>query len=98
MSIEAVGSTRSRWVPHDRIVALQPQDEKSPPSVRYAGLTYGEWLAGFNKWILEVPAADNAILLGNEDRECRNILLRSCRIVASIHSVDTFTGEKSWTS
>jgi hypothetical protein len=39
-----------------------------PPTAHYAGLTYGEWLAGLNEWILEVPAADNPILLGNEDK------------------------------
>src|ERR1043166_3148582 len=39
-----------------------------PPNAHYAGSTYGEWLAGLNEWILEVPAAENLILLGNEDK------------------------------
>jgi hypothetical protein len=39
-----------------------------PPSGHYAGLTYGEWLAGLNQWYLSVPAADNPILVGNEDK------------------------------
>jgi hypothetical protein len=38
-----------------------------PPNGRYAGLTYGEWLAGLNQWYLSVPAPDNPTLLGNED-------------------------------
>jgi hypothetical protein len=39
-----------------------------PPHGHYAGLTYGEWLAGLNQWYLSVPAADNPLLLGNEDK------------------------------
>ena len=39
-----------------------------PPNAHYAGLTYDEWLAALNQWILAVPAADNANLVGNEDK------------------------------
>jgi len=39
-----------------------------PPNAHYGGLTYGEWQAEFNQWLLGVPAADNPVLLGNEDK------------------------------
>jgi hypothetical protein len=39
-----------------------------PPEAHFHGLTYGEWLAGVNQWLLSVPAADNPILDGNEDK------------------------------
>jgi hypothetical protein len=39
-----------------------------PPSGKLQGKTYGEWLAGFNQWVYGVPTADNATLLGNEDK------------------------------
>jgi len=39
-----------------------------PPNAHFDGMTYGEWLAGLNQWILSVPAADNPILEGNEDK------------------------------
>jgi len=38
-----------------------------PPNAHFHGMTYGEWLAGLNQWILSVPAADHPILEGNED-------------------------------
>jgi len=39
-----------------------------PPDAHFHGLTYGEWLAAANQWLLSVPAADNPILEGNEDK------------------------------
>jgi hypothetical protein len=39
-----------------------------PPERHYKGLTYGEWQMKFNQWFYGVPAADNASLIGNEDK------------------------------
>ena len=39
-----------------------------PPNAVYGGLSYGEWQAKLNQWQLGVPAADNPLLLGNEDK------------------------------
>lgn len=39
-----------------------------PPHGHYKGLSYGEWLVEFNQWFYGVPAADNASLIGNEDK------------------------------
>lgn len=39
-----------------------------PLNAHFHGMTYGEWLAASNQWLLSVPAADNPILEGNEDK------------------------------
>ena len=39
-----------------------------PPNAHFHGMTYGEWLAGVNQWLLSIPSADNPILDGNEDK------------------------------
>jgi hypothetical protein len=39
-----------------------------PPNAHFHGMTYGEWLAGFNQWVFSLPAADNPIFEGNEDK------------------------------
>jgi hypothetical protein len=37
-----------------------------PPSARFGGLSYGEWLMRFNQWSFSIPAPQNPLLLGNE--------------------------------
>jgi hypothetical protein len=39
-----------------------------PPNANYRGLTYGEWQTRFHQWLFSIPAADNPVLLGNEDK------------------------------
>jgi hypothetical protein len=39
-----------------------------PPNAHYAGMSYSEWQAAIIQWILSVPAADNPVLVGNEDK------------------------------
>ena len=39
-----------------------------PPNAHFHGMTYGEWLVGFNQWFFSLPAADNPIFEGNEDK------------------------------
>ena len=48
--------------------AGNPNPGVIPPGAHFHGLTYGEWLAGLNQWLLSVPAADNPILEGTEDK------------------------------
>src|SRR6185503_15469444 len=39
-----------------------------PPNAHFHGMTYGEWQAAAMQWILGLPAADNPIFEGNEDK------------------------------
>lgn len=39
-----------------------------PPNGRYAGLTYGDWLAKSFQLQYGIPVPDNAAILGNEDK------------------------------
>jgi len=39
-----------------------------PPNAHFHGMTYGEWQAGAMQWIFGLPAADNPIFEGNEDK------------------------------
>jgi hypothetical protein len=39
-----------------------------PPNAHFHGMTYGEWQAAAMQWIFSLPAADNPIFEGNEDK------------------------------
>ena len=39
-----------------------------PPNAHFHGMTYGEWQAGAMQWLFGLPAADNPIFEGNEDK------------------------------
>ncbi len=56
-------------------VSAAPPAQKSnpnpgiiPPDAHFHGMTYGEWQARDIQWLLSLPAADNPIFEGNEDK------------------------------
>ena len=55
-----------------RVYSLNNSEDHNPrilpPSGRYAGLTYGDWLAKSFQLEYGVPVPDNSAILGNEDK------------------------------
>jgi hypothetical protein len=43
-----------------------------PPSARYGGMTYGEWQVVLHQWFFSLPAADNPLYEGNEEKIANN--------------------------